>query len=321
MKLTIVVPIYNINGYLDKCLNSLTKQTYKEFDVLCVNDGSTDNSAKIIDKYTKKDKRFKRIDKKNGGLSDARNYALKTVKTKYVMFIDGDDYVEPDLVKTCIEHMENDNLDIFVFAYNQILLETNEKEIIKIGIDDGTYNIIDSPELLAYTPNAAWNKCYKTSLFVDNKIEYPFGYRYEDLGTTPKLLLEADRIGYLNKPLYNYIIDRPNNITSQIDEKMYHLLDISKSIVDYYNAKGVYRKYRFELSYLINRNLIQSLRKVVTMKNKKFVFKFIDDVFDFRKENLSISLKYEQIEYKSDYIYQSRLLSKLYYRYKQFKNH
>jgi len=315
-KLTIVVPIYNIEKYLNRCLTSLVNQTSKEFEVLCVNDGTKDNSIDIIDEFVKKDSRFKRLDKPNGGLSDARNYGLKHVDTKYVMFIDGDDYVEPYLVETCLKHMENDDLDMFVFAYNQTVLEKDTKEIIKMEIDDGVYCLEDAPRILAYTPNAAWNKCYKTSLFKDNGIEYPVGYIQEDLGTTAKLIHAAKRIGYSNNPLYNYIIDRPDNITSKIDKRIYHVLDMSKEIIDYYKKNNIYKKYKYELSYLVNRNLIQSLRKAVTSNDKEFVNDFIDTAYKFRKDNIPTSLKYEQIDVKGDYIYQSKLLTKLFYKYR-----
>jgi len=318
-KLTIIVPIYNVYEYLERTLNTLLNQTSKDFDVLCVNDGSTDKSPEIIDEFVKKDARFKKLDKINGGLSDARNYGLKYVDTKYVMFLDGDDYFEPELVEACLKYMEKDNLDMFVYAFNKINLETNEIEESNMNIEDGVYNLRDNPELLAYTPNAAWNKCYKTSLFKDNGIEYPFGYRHQDLGTTPKLLYLAQRIGYLNKPLYNYIEDRPNNITTQVDNKLYHIIDISKEVVDYYKDMGIYDKYKQELSYLINRNFIQSLRKAVTLKDNQFVNKFIDDVFKFKKNSLSYPLKYEVIDAKTDYVYQHKNILKLYYKYKTLR--
>lgn len=319
MELTIIVAIYNVEAYLEKCLRSLKEQSYKDFKVLCVNDGSTDESPLIIDKFVNKDRRFIKLDKPNGGLSDARNYGLKFVETKYVMFLDGDDYFESEMIEICINNMNRDNLDMFVFSFNIISNYNNSTEEKNMKIGNGVYNLETKPEILAYTPNAAWNKCYKTSLFIDNKIEYPFGYRHQDLGTTPKLIYLSKRIGYLNKPLYNYIEDRPNNITTQVDRKLYHIIDMSKEIVDYYNNHGVGNKYRFELSYLVNANFIQSLRKVVTINDKIFVNKFIDDVFKYKKNNLSKVLKYDLVNVKSDYIYQHKFLLKAYYLYRNIR--
>ena len=237
-KIDVVVAIYNIEGYLRRNLDSFVNQSFKDYRILCVNDGSKDNCEEIIKEYVAKDERFILLNKENGGLSDARNYGLKHVTSEYVMFIDGDDYLEENCLEECYKHMKKDKLDMFVFGYNQINLEDNTNEFIPMSIEDGVYNLKDKHELLAYTPNAAWDKCYKTSLFIENDIEYPFGYRHQDLGTTPKLLAKAERVGYLNKPLYNYILDRPNNISTQIDEKIFHIVDMSEEIVKWYEKEN-----------------------------------------------------------------------------------
>lgn len=313
-KLTVVVAIYNVEDYLDKCLDSLANQSNKDYEVWCINDGSTDNSRNIILKYTNKHTIFKLFDKENGGLSDARNYGIEKCKSKYISFIDGDDFVSSDYVEVSLKEMEDKDLDMLVFGYNQYYLANNTYEKIYLKIQDGVYNLKDNKELLAYTPNAAWNKVYKTSLFVDNNIRYPFGYRHQDLGTTPKLLLKANKVGYINRSLYNYLIDRPNNITAQIDSKLYHIIDMSKEVMDYYISLDVFNDYVDEFEYLIKRNFIQSLRKSMKLKDKKFVYKFIDDVFDVSDKYFKNSThKYKVNEEDGDDVYLSRFKCKLYY--------
>ena len=317
-RVSIVVPIYNVEGYLDKNLNSLSKQTYQDIEVLCVDDGSTDNSAKVIEKYCSLDKRFIHLSKENGGLSDARNFGLKYVKGEYVMFIDSDDFCELDMVEDCVKHMDEDNLDMFIFAYNQYYLEENRKEFIPLEIKNCVTNLKEMPEILAKTPNAAWNKMYKTSLFVDNGIKYPFGYRHQDLGTTPKLLHLASRIGYDNKAYYNYLIDRPDNITRQIDKKIYHILDMCKEVVDYYKSVNCFDEVEQELNYLVNTNILRSLMKAMKFKDQKFVFAFIDDVFDFKEAYFKKPCrKYNLLERKSHMVYMHRNLCKAYYLYRR----
>ncbi len=317
-ELTVVVAIYNVERYLDKCLESLSKQSTKDYEVWCINDGSTDNSRKIILKYVNNDKHFKLFDKENGGLSDARNYGIDRCNSKYISFVDGDDFVSFDYVEEILRHMED--VDMLVFAYNQYYLAKDKKEMIDLRIDEGIYNLKENRELLAYTPNAAWNKAYKTSLFKDNDIIYPFGYRHQDLGTTPKLLLKANKIAYLNKPLYNYLIDRPNNITAQIDNKLYHIIDMAKEVMDYYQKENVYEEYIDEFEYLIKRNFIQSLRKAMKLKDIKFVYKFIDDIFKVEKEYFKDSgHKYNIIEEDGDDVYLSKFKCKMYYLLKRLK--
>ena len=303
---------------MDKCLESLSKQSTNDYEVWCINDGSTDNSRDIILKYVNNDRRFKLFDKENGGLSDARNYGLERCNSKYISFVDGDDFVSFDYVEEILRKING--LDMLVFAYNQYYLASDKKEKIGLRIKEGTYNLKEKKELLAYTPNAAWNKAYKTSLFKDNDIIYPFGYRHQDLGTTPKLLLKADKIGYLDKPLYNYLIDRPNNITAQIDNKLYHIIDMAKEVMDYYKKENVFNEYVDEFEYLIKRNFIQSLRKAMKLKDINFVYKFIDDIFKIQKEYFKDSShKYKIVEENGDEVYLSKIKCKMYYLLKRLK--
>lgn len=320
-KISIVVPIYNVKDYLRKNLESLRRQTYQDFEVLCVNDGSTDDSQTIIDEYVKLDDRFRSYTKDNGGLSDARNYGLDRSGGEYIMFIDGDDFVEKDMLENCVRHMEKDNLDMFVFAYNQYYLEEDRREFIGLNITDEITNLKKEHSILAYTPNAAWNKMYRRDLFIKNDIRYPFGYRHQDLGTTAKLLFFAGKIGYENKAYYNYLIDRPNNITRMIDEKIYHIIDMCKEITEFYIKHDYFKETYDELYYLVNTNLIQSLKKAMKLKDRDFVFKFIDDVFTFRKNYFSKkSKKYDLLEERTYIVYLHKDLCKLYYLYNRRKN-
>ena len=319
-ELTIIVAIYNVEEYLDRCLSTLRDQTVKDYEVFCVNDGSTDGCRDIILRYVNEDSRFKLLDKENGGLSDARKFGLERCQTKYVTFIDGDDFVEKDLVEKSLVKMKEDDLDMLVFAFKQYYLETDTDEINSLRIKEGVYNLRENKEILAYTPNAAWNKIYKTSLFKDNDIEYPFGYRHQDLGTTPKLLLRSDRVGYLNVPLYNYFVDRPNNITTQIDRKLYHIIDMSKEVMDYYIKEGVFDEYVDEFEYLVKRNFIQSLRKAMNLKDKNFVNSFIDDVFAVCDKYFKNSThKYVIAEEDGDEVYLSKIKCKAYYMYRRLR--
>lgn len=321
-KVTIVVPIYNVENYLRRNLETLKEQTYTDIEVLCVNDGSIDNSGKIIDDFVQHDQRFKRLDKENGGLSDARNYGLKYASGKYIMFIDSDDFVSKDMVKACVERMEKDNLDMVVFDYQQHYDETNSDEVIHIPFDDEkVYSLKENKELLAYCNNAAWNKMYRTALFTDNLIEYPFGYRHQDLGTTFRLIYYSERIGFINRPLYYYLVDRPNNISQMIDKNLYHILDMCKINVDFYKSVNLFEDIKEELKYLCMINFNVALRKAIKLKDRKFVFNFIDQIFDFMKLNFGNLKfkKYSPISYKSDKIYLSRWKTKAYYIYHKYR--
>ena len=312
--LSIVVPVYGVEEYLAKCLDSLINQTANNYKILVINDGSKDNSQVIIDKYTKAyPDKVKGYIKENGGLSDARNYGLNYVDTPYVMFIDADDYVENDMVETCLKEIKDNDVDMVVFGYYQHYVTNNTYEIINPKFE-GIYNLKNNPSILKDTANAAWNKIYKTSLFKDNNIIYPKGYLYEDLGTTPKLILKAKNIKYIQKALYHYLVDRPNNITRQVNHKILDTISICKSIVKYFKDNQAFDEYKEELYYLCKINCIENMRKVVICNNKELAYEYIDNVFDFFKDEFKDIKNIYNLKYtKMDIIYTNRQLAKMYY--------
>jgi len=321
-RLSLVIPIYNVEQYLKKCLDSLLNQTVKEFQLILVNDGSTDQSQDIIDQYVKMyPDRIQSHIKLNGGLSDARNYGMKYVDTEFVLFIDSDDFVEDDLVESVLKEM-NDDVDMLIFDYNQYYEKEDKKVIIHNGLLEGkTYSLSETPEIMVTIKNAAWNKLYRTSLFKENGIEYPKGYRYEDLGTTFKLLYHAKGIRFVNKPLVNYLVDRSGNITTTYDKKIYDILAMVAENNDYYIKNGVFEIYYEELKYISVRNIMECLKKTPYMSDASFVLKFIDDSFicikkyfpDYRKSKYQLKIE------RFDSIYLNQVLCKLYYRYKQIR--
>ena len=173
-KVSIVVAVYNVEKYVSKCIESILKQTFTDFELLLVNDGSKDSSLSILKEYALKDSRIDIIDKPNGGLSDARNTGMRKAQGKYIYFVDGDDFIEETLVEKCVNKLEETDSDMVMFDIYQYYLETGKKEIIANPFDeDKIYSIFDTPELLTNIKNCAWNKMYKLSLFKDNDIEYP----------------------------------------------------------------------------------------------------------------------------------------------------
>ena len=317
-QVSVIIAIYNIEGYLKKCLDSLRVQTFSDFEVLCVNDGSKDSSGDIIEEYVALDLRFKHIRKENGGLSDARNYGMKFVESEYLMFIDGDDFVEADFIKDAYEKMVKDDLDLCVFDYNQYYLASQKKEVIHVPFDENkVYNLKENKELLCYVGNSAWNKIYRKTLFTDNDIIYPKGYNHQDLGTTAKLLYRAERIGFIKTALYNYLVDRPNNITQERNQKIYHIIKMEEEILSYYKKEGIFDTYYEELKYLCGINMIQSLRKLISYTDKVFVRQFVEDSFRVMKSYFPDypDCRYPIAQNRSDKVYLNKELLIMYLWY------
>jgi glycosyltransferase involved in cell wall biosynthesis len=318
-QLTIVLPYYNVGDYIDRCLNSLLNQTNPDFEVFCVNDGSKDHSDEIVKKYSELDSRFKRLVKQNGGLSDARNFGLKDVTTKYVMFLDSDDFFEPDLVELCLNKMENEQCDLVIYNYKQLFIRENRSELITEKFDSNKiYNPNIDKTLVAHISNAAWNKIYRTELFKSNQIEYPVGYRYEDLGTTFRYLMCCVRVGFIGKPLANYLIDRPNNISGASDKKIKDILSMVELNIGFYQKNNKFYDYYEELKYLSSINCLNMLRKVPLMDDLNFVISFIDDTFKVLKNNFKDFPKssYGLMDLPQASIYFNPLKLQLYVYYK-----
>ena len=250
MKVSIIVPVYNVENYLDKCLNSLVNQTLKDIEIIVVNDGSPDNSSKIIDKYVKKYKHVKGYDKVNGGLSDARNYGVKYATGEYIAFIDSDDYVDKSMMEKMYNKAVSDNLDIVVCDSIEVMDGCdNDKGILKksnlrYSCDDVNNYIISPP--------MAWCRLFKRNLF--DKIKFTKGIYYEDLDLSPSLVKYTNKIGFIEEGLY-YYVKRNNSIMRQ-NKYNDKLLDIFKVLQK--NKKLLGKKYSEEVEYLYITHLLRS---------------------------------------------------------------
>jgi len=315
MKLSIVVPIYNIEDYLDKCLNSVLNQTFKDFECLLVIDGIKDNSYLIAEKYAGIDYRFKVIYKPNGGLSDARNVGMEHAMGEYIYFLDGDDFLYASAMEKCVNKLDETKADMVIFDVTQHNLEQNTTELLKNDFDENqTYTVDKEPTLLIKVLNAAWNKMYRKDLFIDNNLNYPIKYYYEDLGTTYRLMLKSKSIAFINEPLYNYLADRPGNITSELNMNVYHVLDMVKINLDYFKVNGVYEKYYEELKFLGGINIIETLKKTRNVTDAKMVDEFIDVCFYVIKRDWPEfpKCKYNILRHKHDWIYANKNTLKTY---------
>ena len=214
--ISVIVPVYNVEKYIKKCVNSILEQDYENFELILVDDGSTDKSGDICDEFANKDCRIKVIHKENGGLSDARNVAIDQINGEYIVFIDSDDYIEKNYLSTLLKLVEKYNVKISVCNFKYI---TETGNILNDVHDDGKIEIYSQKDAIknlikgCEINTSASMKMYHRSLFSD--IRYPKGKLYEDISTTYKLFFEVDRIAYQNSSLYIYLC-RTGSITKSI---------------------------------------------------------------------------------------------------------
>ena len=209
--ISIIIPIYNVETYLQRCIDSIINQSYKNIEIILVDDGSTDSCSTICDEYLKKDKRIKVVHKKNGGLSDARNAGIKIATGKYITFIDGDDYIDTLFAERLYKAAVSTNSDIVCCGIKVVYEDTKPQ---KHNLFDKFISLtnIDALKNMLYQKNitnSACAKLYKIDLF--NNIKFPFGKICEDLATTYRLFYEASNISF-TKSAYYYYYQRSDSI-------------------------------------------------------------------------------------------------------------
>ena len=251
-QVSIIVPVYQVEKYIRKCIESIQAQTFSDFELILVDDGSKDASGKICDEYAKKDDRIKVIHKENGGLSDARNVGIQVSSGSYIALVDSDDLIAQSFIEELYECCIKSNAMIAVCAYSKF---SNGDEII-ISNNQGNAQIISGRELVKqiYCGQAgkfgfvAWNKLYSRKLF--DSVQYPFGRIYEDTFTTYKLFLNSNQIALLNKSLYFYRI-RPESIMSaRVSlKKIKDGIDADASVVKYFQENQDYEILSYVSSY------------------------------------------------------------------------
>lgn len=231
-KITVIVPVYNVENYLEKCLDSLINQTYKNLEIIVINDGSTDNSGEICQEYAQKDNRIVYIEKENGGQAEARNIGLDRMTGSYVTFVDSDDWVEVDYVETLYKKITEYQADIAVgnyYSFNQtegmyyfhIFGDSYyEKVYDNVSIFENLYESQDMKKFAFIFP---WGKLYKASLLDD--LRFDNGKLAEDAYLNQKIYLLAERIVYLNKGLYAYCQREGSSSRAWTEEWMHALVD------------------------------------------------------------------------------------------------
>lgn len=195
---SIIVPVYNVEKYLDKCLESILRQTFKDFECIIIDDGSPDNSNIIIDKYVKLDQRFKVIHQKNMGLSAARNTGLDIAQRNYIVFVDSDDYIADEYLEKFALKIADTDADIVICGFVEAYKDYEKNKVFAVESTE----VIKQNILADVWPSYVWNKCYKKDLFGD--IRFPIGRVYEDLLTIPAVCLNAKRIECIPDKLYYY---------------------------------------------------------------------------------------------------------------------
>lgn len=260
---SIVVPVYNVEKELSRCVNSLINQTYRKIEIVLVDDGSPDKCPLLCDEYAKQDSRIHVIHKKNGGLSDARNEGVKSIQGEWFLFVDSDDFLELDAVDTFISFLQknqfNESLDIIVGVVKEISLDGKISYQKHTNLESG--KIYSSKEYITssikrkefFAP--ACLNLYKTEFWYKFKQEFKVGIYYEDLDLVLKVFLSANNVLYIDYPFYNYV-KREGSIT----------------------VSGNYQK-RLQSAKIVLEDIFENIRVVQDIRMKKILYKYFSNIY------------------------------------------
>ena len=297
--ISIIVPIYNAEKYIAKCVDSLVNQTKKELEFILINDGSTDNTEEIIKTY--KDKRIKYYKNKNQGIGKTRNFGISKSTGKYIMFLDSDDYLSKNACQKMYEKILESNSDLVVCDFYKVY-DFGKTEEIKLSSFSET-SLKGRPSIINEINLAPWNKIYKRELIIKNKIKFIENLKYEDAPFVIEALSKAKKITKINESL-NYYVIHGNSETTVRDERCFDIL----KIVDIIRRNTKDKKYlKEEVDKLTVKIITNYTVQQRNQKKKEIGMKFIDEAFTYLKREVP---NYRNNKYYTDRSFFKRIVEK-----------
>lgn len=275
-KISVIIPVYKVEKYLDRCVESVVNQTYRNLEIILVDDGSPDNCPQMCDEWAQKDERIKVIHKQNGGLSDARNFGIDASTGKYLTFVDSDDLISKNAVQRLYELKKQNNADISMCSFKNF---SNENELVKSKHETPKITILKGKSVLnqIYNPSwklgvIAWGKLYNKSLF--DKVKFPVGRLHEDEFIFAQILENCKCFVYTSEQLYYYFYNT-TSITKTLKEK--NITDAHDAFLNRYkflNEKFPENKQKNDIHYLTNLRALCIMSLKFTDLNKELIDEF-----------------------------------------------
>ena len=298
-RISIIIPVYNVEQYIRRCLNSILDQTYSNYEVLIVDDGSSDSSVDIAREYEAADLRFNVFEKENGGQGSARNYGLARASGKYISFIDSDDWVHPEFLERLIHIMKMEHADVAMCNIQRVW---DDGIISKNVVGNTSSRVVENMEEFLKTASfVVWNKLYKRELFQD--VWFPERIKYEDFACLPTVLIKAKRISIISDVLYNYYWRLGSTTNSN-----QHIVDILKAQSILETSSLSKEAPKLLTVYFVREVLGSYIRKII--QNRSLIYE-VDRIMSDGKHKYSDMLEYIKKPYVSN-----PFISKLIYKKK-----
>lgn len=281
-KISVIVPVYNSEAHLKRCLDTLVHQTLGEIEVLVVNDGSHDSSQRIIDDYAG---RYPEVIvplwKQNGGLSDARNFGIARATGEYLGFVDSDDFVDLDMFERLYDKARRTDADIVFHPMTYAHTEKRIRKFFTASLDLFGYPIAESPRTLLYANSFAVNKIYRRAFWLREGFQFPVGQAFEDSALIYNVLYAANRVECVNIPFYYYVRDREESITNAFDHRIYDIFKSCDSMLGFYRRQPDYSRLKDSIEFLCISHIFVRFDLLARCDDREFVRKFLDAAYAY----------------------------------------
>lgn len=298
MKISVIIPVYNVEDYLSKCLDSIVNQNFNDYEIIIIDDGSIDNSHQIILEYKRKfPDKIVSIKKKNEGQAVARNIGIEMARGEYILFVDSDDYIACDTLRTVYDYAEKDKVDIVCFDSYKIL---NDNIIDYVR---GYNNIDDNLKRYIVSQDCPWGMLIRTELIKKNKLFFPKLRAYEDVSIVPAYALYTKKITFIDKKLYYYFIRKGSTMNQLVySEKLESIFDSMNHLYNIFKKSNRIDIYHDEIEFLFIKHLLHGAGlRFIEFDNYETNFNKINDMMKkffphwfknkyFKKESLKYKI-------------------------------
>ncbi len=300
IKLSIIVPIYNASSYLHKCLDSLVSQTLSDIEIICINDGSTDDSLKILEEYAQRDNRIKVLTQDNKGIGYSRNLGLSIAQGEYVAFVDADDFVEESTYIVAYEKAKERDCDILMFNFNCIVDDGSElhPDVKKYFNMESYFKSKDIPPKFSYMDLSdkilqvswnIWNKLYRRDFIIANNIKFINTY-FQDSPFHLETLVLADNISFLPEKLYNYRMQNPASVTNT-HYKSIRVFDFFKVVDEMKRMLLKHKKFDELKRQYLEFKLVVLNAHLISIQDEKLYKSFYKNIIaSLKKEKITIDV-------------------------------
>ena len=280
-RVSVIVPVYGVERYLEQCLRSLASQTLEDIEVVVVNDSSPDGSQAIIDRFVaERPSMFRALLKPNGGLGDARNFGVRHAHGEFIAFVDSDDYVAHDMMERLYEAAIASRADMVVCPIAYVRTGGVDRRYFD---DTGVFGtgVRESPAVLLAAGSYAWNKLYRRSLWTEGRFEFPVRRWYEDSAVIYNVMLAAHRIVAVNEPLYHYRANRDGAISTACDDRIFDVFLSCRDLIDHFAADAAYPVLRPTVAQLCVKHVFARIGTLLGGGERPLARRFVKVAFDF----------------------------------------